>query len=160
MLERVSAEVLAELERIAERARGELIAAGLPMAPTGVAPVLAQGFEIEVDDGADGGGVFLSWQCHPRLRDVSSRAYREARFNDPAFRHHGKVTDIVIEAMGAILTAAGFTVRPTEDEYRLPAWEVTAAPPRGTPICWGVRSEETTLTGWQSPTASPGGSES
>jgi hypothetical protein len=150
MFEKVSADELAGMEALACRVRNELAAAGLPVLPPGMNPVLAGGAEVMVDGGADmAGGVFAGWSASPRLRACTSRAFRLRLLDDPLLRHSSEIAAAMMQAMAAILTSAGFTVEDANDEYRPHQLRVIDGPAQGIPPMWSLRDEEVTMPAWK-----------
>jgi hypothetical protein len=146
MLEKVGAEILAERERIAARARDELAAAGLPVVAPGLDSVLSQGVEVTVDPFDDGhGGVSVAWRSSPRLRSCVLRAVKLNLLDDPAFAHQRVVLEAMLPAITAILTSAGFTVRDSLNDYAPFTLELLAG--RGGSPSWGPRQEEVAMSG-------------
>ncbi|MER5498695.1 hypothetical protein ABT096_16090 [Streptomyces sp. NPDC002561] len=141
MLEKASSETLAERERIAARARDELVAAGLPVVVPGLYPGLSQGVEVTVDGfDDDAGGVCVGWRSSPRLEN---RVLRAAEFNlpdDPALVHQQVVMEAMLSAITAILVSAGFTVRENLNDYA-PFTVAVPTGPSGGPS-WATRKEE------------------
>lgn len=154
MFERISGDELAGIEALARRVRNELAAAGLPVV-SDVDPVLAGGAMVEVDDGADmAGGVFAGWSASPRLRECTSRAFGLRMLDDPLLRHSSQIAAAMMQAMGAILTSAGFTVEEANDEYRPHQLRVVSGPAPGVPPMWSLRDDEVAMPGWKG--TSPG----
>jgi hypothetical protein len=154
MFERVSGDDLADMGALAQRVRNELAAAGLPVLP-GIDPVLAGGAVVEVDDGADiAGGVFAGWSASPRLRECTSRAFGVRLLDDPLLRHSSQVGAAMMQAMAAILTSAGFTVKDANDEYRPHQLRVVSGPVPGPPPMRSLRDDEVAMPGWKA--TSPG----
>jgi hypothetical protein len=150
VLEKVSAEERAGMERLASRVRNELAAAGLPVITPGLDPVLACGAEVDIDDGDDAaGGVFVGWLPSPRVRASTSRAFRLRQLDDPLLRHSSAITAAMMQAMDAILTSAGFTIEDANDDYRTHQLRVTDGPALGTAPTWALRDDEATMPGWQ-----------
>ncbi|MEO3788522.1 hypothetical protein ABGB12_34795 [Actinocorallia sp. B10E7] len=141
MFEKVSAEVLAERERIAARVRDELAAAGLPVVAPGLSIELSQGAEVTVCPLQDcEAGVTVAWNASPRLRSCMARAAELALVNDPALRHGGTVLEAMLPAIAAILASAGFDVRDSLNDYASFTLEVLAGP-SGRPV-WAPHDEE------------------
>ncbi|MEV7596995.1 hypothetical protein AB0O91_06350 [Kitasatospora sp. NPDC089797] len=138
MMGEASAEVVAERERLAERVRQELRAAGLPVVLPTEAPVVPAGALVSVDETTDEdfSEVAVSWNCHPRLQDCSRDAYRSNRWDDAAFRHSGVVHRAMIAAVIGILESAGFAARESPHEYEPLTVEVLSGP--GVPPPWVV----------------------
>jgi hypothetical protein len=150
MFEKVSAEELAGMEKLARRVRTELAAAGLPVPAPGLSPVLAGGAEVEVDDGADTAGVvFVRWTASPRLQACTSRALRLRRLDDPLLRHSAQIAAAMMQAMAAILTSAGFTVQDAHDDYRPYELRVAAGPTPDVPPIWSLRGDEVAMADQQ-----------
>jgi hypothetical protein len=155
MFEKVSGDKLAGMEALALRVRNELAAAGLPVLAPGMNPVLASGAEVEVDGGADAaGGIFVGWSASPRLRECAVRAFRLRLMDDPLLRHSSQVGAAMMQAMGAVLASAGFTVEDANDEYRPHRLRVVSGPARNAPPMWSLRHDEVELPGWDA--ADPG----
>src|SRR5262249_3118721 len=106
------------MEVLASAVRNELAAAGLPVLPPGLDPVLAGGAEMHIDDGAGAaGGVFVGWPANPRLEACVKRAFGLKQLDDPVRRHSFAIGAAMMQAMAAILTSAGFSVEDAGDEY-------------------------------------------
>jgi hypothetical protein len=149
MFERVGGEESAALQKLARWVRDELAAAGLPVVAPELAPVLAYGAEVEVDDGDDAaGGVFVGWQASPRLRACASRAFRLKQLDEPVLRHSSAVGAAMMQAMAQVLASAGFSVEDARDEYRPQQLRILAGPPSGGGPMWSVRDDELKLSGW------------
>jgi hypothetical protein len=146
MFDRVSADELAGMQVLARRVRSELAAAGLPVPAPGLAPVLAGGAEVMVDDGADqAGGVFVNWAASPRLQACTSRVLRHRQLDDPLLRHSAEVKAAMMQAMAAILTSAGFTVQDADDDYRPYQLRVVDGPAPDVPPIWSPRDDEVAM---------------
>ncbi|MEW1635272.1 hypothetical protein AB0469_14455 [Streptomyces sp. NPDC093801] len=149
MFERVGDEESAALQKLARRVRDELAAAGLPVVAPELAPVLAGGAEVDIDDGDDAaGGVFVGWQASPRLRACTSRAFRLKQLDEPVLRHSSAVRSAMMQAMVQVLASAGFSVEDARDEYRPQQLRVLAGPPSGQGPVWALRDDELELPGW------------
>ncbi|WP_067812523.1 hypothetical protein [Actinomadura kijaniata] len=120
-------------DRLAAHARNALAAAGLPLMPSDLEVTLGSGAEIEVDYGADAaGGVYATWRLHPQLARAAAYAIgEETGEDDPALLFSGAVAVAMERALGAILTAAGFTVEEADDEYRPFTLRIVAGPAGG-----------------------------
>jgi hypothetical protein len=119
MLERVSAEVMVERERMAGRVRDELAAAGLPIRPESMDSRLGQpGVEVSVDFwDTDAVPVSVDWRTSAPLLDAFSRIAPQDLLNRPASLHYRQVQEAMQQAMTTILTSAGFTVRNSVNGY-------------------------------------------
>ncbi|MEU8465166.1 hypothetical protein [Streptomyces sp. NPDC029003] len=158
MFERVEAEESAALEALARKVRDELAAAGLPVLPAGLNPVLSGGAEVDVDDGADAaGGVFVGWQASPRSRACASHAFRTGHLDDPVVRHSSAIGIAMMQAMSAVLASAGFGVEDARDEYRPHQLRVLTGPPSGQPPTWQLRDDELARPGRQDHAAAEAG---
>jgi hypothetical protein len=125
-LEHVDETVLASWRRLAERVHDELVAAGLPM--TLFWGVKDAGAVVEVDPVADdSGGVWVSWQVHPRLSDAAADAVHQGRLDDPAIQRSGAVKQVMQTALLALLGGAGYQVEDPGHEYRPFQLRVVAA---------------------------------
>lgn len=148
MFERVGAEESAALQKLARRVRDELAAAGLPVVAPKLAPVLAGGAEVDIDDGDDAaGGVFVGWQASPRLRACASRAFRLKQLDEPVLRYSSAVGAAMKQAMAQVLASAGFSVEDARDEYRPQQLRVLAGPPSGQGPVWELGDDELELPG-------------
>ena len=77
------------------------------------------GAVIEVDTvDDDGGGVFVPWQSSSELLQESSSALLAGETSHPAIERDGRVSEIMVKALQELLTSAGFSVEPCDDEYR------------------------------------------
>jgi hypothetical protein len=119
MLERVNAEVMARRERMAARVRDELAAAGPPIRSEAMDARLGQpGAEVSVEYwDADGIPVTIDWQTSVPLHDAFLRVPAQDLLERPASLHYRQVLESILQAMAAILTSAGFTVRNSSDDY-------------------------------------------
>ncbi|WP_326644727.1 hypothetical protein OG884_11070 [Streptosporangium sp. NBC_01755] len=149
MFERVSAEASARLNRLAAQVRNALVTAGLPVLAPELAPQLAAGAEVDVDPGDDAaGGVFVSWQVSPRLRDCALRELKYMRTPPEddaeiaAVRHQGAISRAMMHAMIDVLTSAGFSAADAHEEYRPFALRVLSGPPDGQRPVWDMRESE------------------
>ncbi|MFF9500977.1 hypothetical protein [Streptomyces sp. NPDC014656] len=135
-------------EALASRVRNELSAAGLPVLTPGLARVLANGAEAEVDDGADAaGGVYVGWLASPRLRECTGRAFRLRLPDDPLLRHSGEIGAAMTRSTAATLASTGFAVEDADDGYRSHPLRVTGGPARAAPM-WALRDDEVAVLGW------------
>jgi hypothetical protein len=103
----------------------ELAAAGLP-----VGDATARGFtgaQLEVDLGGDAaGGVFVTWRAGSLDVEAANRSLIDGGFDDTAIRRTDLVAKTMRDAMIAILAAAGYDVRPSDDVMRPLALRVDA----------------------------------
>jgi hypothetical protein len=60
----------------------------------------------------------------------------------------------MMQAMAAILTSAGFTVKDANDEYRPHQLRVVSGPVPGALPMWSLRDDEVATPGWKA--TSPG----
>jgi hypothetical protein len=117
---------------------------------------LACGAQVMVDDGADtAGGVFVSWSASPRLRPGTSRALLLGRLDDPLLRHSAEIKAAMMQAMAAILTAAGFAIQDTNDDDRPYEFRVAGGPAPGVPPIWSLRHEEVAMPAQVDPVRNP-----
>ncbi|WP_157692918.1 hypothetical protein [Pedococcus dokdonensis] len=105
-----------------------LTAAGLP-GHVGTADRLhVPGAEVEVDPFDDGGGgVFVHWVASQELADRGIAALESGEFDHPAIQLKGAIAGAMAEAMSTLLTASGFRIEVSDDDYRPFALEVFAA---------------------------------
>jgi hypothetical protein len=112
-------------EKLADAAREDLTLAGLPVRDGPEGP----GAEFEVDFGDDdAGGVWVSWNPDERWTRASSESMLAGRLDDPVIERSGRVTEIMRDAMIAILAQAGYAVEPSDDDMRPLALRVNAGP--------------------------------
>ncbi|MFD7449276.1 hypothetical protein [Kitasatospora sp. NPDC059827] len=136
--------VNARYERMAQRVRDELAAAGLPVTAPGLHRGLATGAEVRVSTwnqhfGAADPEVLVSWHVSPRLRGRAGEEARRADGETPAVRQSGEAQTAMATAMIAILTAAGYTARDHGNEYAPFDVQVLAGPERRTAPAWADR---------------------
>ncbi|MFD5465881.1 hypothetical protein ACFWIQ_24065 [Kitasatospora sp. NPDC127059] len=136
--------VNARFERLAQRVRDELAAAGLPVVAPGLDTALAVGAEVRVSTWNQHFGeepeVLVSWHTSPRLR---SRAADPGRDGEPtgATRQAGGIHTAMAAAVIAILAAAGFTARVLGDDYAPFDVLVLDGPDTRTPPAWSDLAE-------------------
>lgn len=76
-----------------------------------------QGAEVTADSMADEvGGVYVRWYPHSTLRNRLVQCARERRTDDPAVRRNFEIKEAMKPALQAILTTAGFAVRPSQND--------------------------------------------
>ena len=114
MPEKDEAAAGSEPERLAQRVRDELAAAGLPLAVPGLAPELAVGAEVRVDRWgeyfhSEAPQVVVGWSVSPQLRMSAGSALQRGQIDHPAIRQQGEAMIAMADAVVAILGAAGFT---------------------------------------------------
>ncbi|MFF4544264.1 hypothetical protein [Streptomyces sp. NPDC001435] len=141
------AETLRRWEAWASEARTQLAAAGLPVEPHGLDPAVGAGAVVEVDPGADeAGGVYVSWRPAPVLRVAAMRCAMEQRPEDPVLGHIGAIDSAMTEAIRAVLTAGGFDIGDSPNDFAEGAVYVIGPPRRRlleslgleAPCCGGV----------------------
>ncbi|UXY27027.1 hypothetical protein [Streptomyces sp. HUAS TT20] len=112
------AETLRRWEAWASEARTQLAAAGLPVEPHGLDPAVGAGAVVEVDPGADeAGGVYVSWRPAPVLRVAAMRRAMEQRSDDPVLGHMNAIDKAMTEAIRAVLTAGGFEIGDSPNDF-------------------------------------------
>lgn len=139
--------IQAGFERLAQRVRDELAAAGLPVIAPGLAPELAAGAEVRVDvwnHHFHGGEpeVVVHWRVSPRLRSNALEAVRQGRGVTPAIRQSGEVQIAMAGALIAILSAAGFTARDRDNDMSPFDVQVLAGPDTGRRPGWAFPDED------------------
>lgn len=127
--EHVGADVEAGLRLLADQVAEELELAGLTVVKHGDA---GAGAMIEVDTGADAaGGVWVTWHADSRLRLAAAAAVQQGCVADPMIQRSGTITQIMLDALRAILAARGFGVVQEPDDMR-PLWDQVVSPASGT----------------------------
>ncbi|MGW3143148.1 hypothetical protein ACWDG1_00410 [Streptomyces sp. NPDC001177] len=112
------AETLRRWEAWASEARTQLAAAGLPVEPHGLDPAVGAGAVVEVDPGADeAGGVYVSWRPAPVLRVAAMRCAMAQRSDDPVLGHIRAIDEAMTEAIRAVLTAGGFVIGESPNDF-------------------------------------------
>lgn len=82
---------------------------------------------VEVDPFADdAGGVFVSWHPSAELVDRFAAPLLAHEFDHPAILLNASIANAMVEALRAILSACGFTVEVSDDEYRSSSLRVTS----------------------------------
>ena len=96
-----------------------LTIAGLPAyVATRSAPRLP-GAEVEVDQFADeAGGVFVHLKASNTLMERFAAPVLAREVDHPAILLNGSIAGAMLEALQVILTASGFRVEVSDDEYR------------------------------------------
>ncbi|MEV7603600.1 hypothetical protein AB0O91_40145 [Kitasatospora sp. NPDC089797] len=128
--------VSARYERLAQRVRDALAAAGLPLVPPGLDQDLAAGAEVRVSTwnrhfGTADLDVLVSWHVSPRLRGRATEDARDAAgAGTPALRQSDEARRAMADAMIAILASAGFTARDHGNAYEPFDVQVLAGPER------------------------------
>jgi hypothetical protein len=115
------AEVLAKRAELASAVRGDLAAAGLPLAPQDVGPEFAVGASVDVDplDDESGGGVVVAWRAHWVLVAAAMDALSEGRGpDDPCIQLAGTAAKAMQDAIAEILSVAGYTVKKDSDDMQ------------------------------------------
>jgi hypothetical protein len=137
MIELADAGVMGRREDLAGRVRDELAAAGLPIvAPTMNPHIETPGAEVRVDKLVDcHAPVRVDWHTDRALREAFHRAAMAQQIDAPAFRHYELVIHAMLRTMTEILTAAGFTVRDSTNDFAPLTLEILDGP-RGAPP-WG-----------------------
>lgn len=138
--------VNARYERLAQRVRDELAAAGLPVTAPGLNGGFATGAEVRVSTwnqhfGAADPEVLVSWHVSPRLRGRAEEDARRADGATPAVRQSDEARTAMATAMTAILTAAGYTARDHGNEFSPFDVQVLAGPERRTAPAWADRED-------------------
>ncbi|MFJ9774530.1 hypothetical protein ACIRVF_25375 [Kitasatospora sp. NPDC101157] len=140
MDETLGRHVNARFERLAQRVRDELAAAGLPVVAPGLDDELAVGAAVRVSSWSQHFGedpeVLVSWHTSPRLRSKAAADLRQYGEPTPAVVLGGEVHRAMSAAVVAILTAAGFTVRGSGNDYAPFDVLVVAGPDFRTPPVW------------------------
>ncbi|MFF5492965.1 hypothetical protein [Streptomyces aquilus] len=127
------AATLRRWEAWASEARTQLAAAGLPVQAEYMEPAVGGGAVVEVDPGDDAtGGVYVGWQPASVLRTAGQRLSVHTEHGLRVLRHKRAVTEAIVEAMRAVLTRGGFTVKDSPDEYSLGSLYLVSPP--GTPL--------------------------
>jgi hypothetical protein len=132
-------EVLAERAELARAVRGDLAAAGLPLAPQDVGPEFAVGARVDVDplDDDSGGGVVVAWSAHFVLVAAAMDALSEGRgADDPCIQLCGTAAKAMQDAIAEILSVAGYTVQKDWDDMQ--PFQLLVTERRGT-VSWRDR---------------------
>ncbi|MFI1734507.1 hypothetical protein ACH40E_35915 [Streptomyces acidicola] len=115
---RADAEMVRRWEAWANEARTQLAAAGLPIQAEHMNAAVGVGVVVTVDPGDDGaGGVYVGWNAAPVLRVAGMRAAWRGQVQDPVLQHGGAVEDVMTRAIRDILTAGGFTVGDSPNDF-------------------------------------------
>ncbi|MFH9352495.1 hypothetical protein [Kitasatospora sp. NPDC017646] len=145
MDETLGRHVNARFERLAQRVRDELAAAGLPVVAPGLDRGLAAGAEVRVSAWNQHFGedpeVVVSWHVSPRLRGRAVADVQRDHGVTPAIRRSGEVQEAMAAAVIAILSLAGYTARDRGSEYSPFDVLVLAGPERGAAPVWSDRAE-------------------
>ncbi|WP_129837962.1 hypothetical protein [Streptomyces sp. RFCAC02] len=130
MAEPVDNETLRRMERLAQRVRDQLAEAGLPVTAD-LDMRFAVGAEVRIDPAPDDiGGVYVGWRSHPALSARIREVMLSGDVTDPVVRRAGEVSRAMLEAIGRILAAGGFTVGPSRNDMSPQTLHVTGAPDR------------------------------
>ncbi|MGI5133594.1 hypothetical protein [Streptomyces sp. CA-106110] len=130
-LRKVTPSGVDRLHQLAERVRQDLSASGLTVHATAEHdPVPDEGGGwIELDDFDDaGGGVWLHWELHPRVREAIRTAIQRAEIDDPFLKVASETYKHTVTAVLATLTALGYEAERSRDDYRPYAVRVLAHP--------------------------------
>ena len=126
-----TSDVLLEWARLADATQCVIQDAALPVSRlfNGEAdrPPPYSGAFVDVDPFTNG-GVFVSWEAAEAVTVPAMDAVEAGRTEDPAIERSGGISLIMIGAIAALLTSAGFSVIQTTNEYRPLDLEVTAGP--------------------------------
>lgn len=146
MVETSDESVLGAVERLAQRVRDELAAAGLPLVMPGLSPELAVGAEVCVDTWNHhfhGGEaeVVVRWKVSSQLRSNAMEDARLRRVVTAAIRQSGEVQSAMASAVIAILSAAGFTARDRDNDLSPFDVRVLAGPQPGRRPGWAFPDE-------------------
>jgi hypothetical protein len=128
-------DTLYERRMLALGVRGELAAAGLPIAAEDLSYYFGLGAEVQVDYARNvpPGGIWVRWCPHPRLREAAvkvAEALLHECAHDPTVKHEGAVSKAMADAIFAILVSAGYKVVYSDDSLRPFALRVVSRPPR------------------------------
>jgi hypothetical protein len=130
-LRKVTPSEVDRLHHLAERVRQDLSASGLTVHATAEHDPLPDegGGWIELDDIDDaGGGVWLHWELHPRVRETIRTALQRAQTDDPFLKVASQTYQHTITAVLATLTALGYEAERSRDDHRPYAVRVLAHP--------------------------------
>ncbi|MFI9365044.1 hypothetical protein ACIG5E_28940 [Kitasatospora sp. NPDC053057] len=145
MDETLGRHVNARFERLAQRVRDELAAAGLPVVAPGLDDELAVGAAVRISAWNQHFGeepeVLVSWHTSPRLRSKAMADLRRYGEPTPAIVQGGQVHQAMSAAVIAILSAAGFTVRGSGNDYAPFDVLVVEGPDFRTPPVWSDLAE-------------------
>ncbi|MFJ9456383.1 hypothetical protein ACIRST_14980 [Kitasatospora sp. NPDC101447] len=139
--------VRADYERLAQRVRNELAAAGLPVVAPGLAVEVAVGAEVIVDMadllffGEGDPEVVVTWRVGPQLRSNVIADAMHQRGVTAAIRQCGEVEAAMADAVIAILSAAGFTARNHGNDLSPFDVQVLAGPQPGRRPGWALPDE-------------------
>ncbi|MFJ2590365.1 hypothetical protein [Streptomyces sp. NPDC087538] len=152
MAETSGESVRAGSERLAERVRDELAAAGLPVVAPGLSLELSVGADVRVDMWnhrfhGEEPEVIVSWRVSPQLRSNAMEDARQGRGMTPAIRQSGEVQIAMAAAVIAILSAAGFTARDHDNDMSPFGVQVLAGPGPGPRPGWAFPDEGLTPPG-------------
>ncbi|MET9177361.1 hypothetical protein ABZX88_03925 [Kitasatospora aureofaciens] len=145
MDETLGRHVNARFERLAQRVRDELAAAGLPVVAPGLDDELAVGAAVRISSWNQHFGedpeVLVSWHTSPRLRSRATADLRRYAAPTPAVVLGDQVHRAMSAAVTAILSAAGFTVRASGNDYAPFDVLVVEGPDSRTPPVWSELAE-------------------
>ncbi|MFC9617851.1 hypothetical protein [Streptomyces sp. NPDC056938] len=130
-LRKVTPSEVDRLHQLAERVRQDLSASGLTVHVTAEHDPMPDkgGGWIELDDFDDaGGGVWLHWQLHPRVREAIGTAIQRAEIDDPFLKVASQTYKHTVTAVLTTLTALGYEAERSRDDYRPYAVRVIAHP--------------------------------
>ncbi|MBD0693614.1 hypothetical protein BG452_41925 [Streptomyces sp. CBMA123] len=144
----------ARFERLAQRVRDELAAAGLPVVAPGLDAALAVGAEVRVSTWNQHFGeepeVLVSWHLSPRLRCRATADLERGGEPTAAARQAGGIHTAMAAAVIAVLSAAGFTARDRADDYAPFDVLVLDGPDVRTPPVWSEQAERPRRTAGES----------
>jgi hypothetical protein len=135
MIELAPATVVVQRESLAARVRDELAAAGLPVTAAGMSPHLRPpGAEVRIDKLAHcHAPVRIDWYTNHTLREAFRLMAMAEQVDTPLFAYYQVVVEAMLRTMMEILTAAGFTVRSSTNDFTPLTLEVLDGP-SGTPL--------------------------
>ncbi|MFC0027950.1 hypothetical protein ACFFMM_00230 [Micromonospora chaiyaphumensis] len=130
MVELAGYTAMAQRESLAGRVRDELALAGLPIVAADMSPHLRQsGAEVRVDKLADcHAPVRVEWRTDRTLQEMFQRVAMAEQVDAPVFRHYQMVVETMLQTMTEILTAAGFTVRGSTNDFAPLTLEILDGP--------------------------------
>ncbi|MER7846040.1 hypothetical protein ABTZ03_19040 [Kitasatospora sp. NPDC096077] len=132
--------VNARYERLAQRARDELAAAGLPVVPAGLDDGLAVGAAVRISAWNQHFGedpeVLVSWYPSALLRSSAAADREPGGEPTAAAVQGGRVQAAMATAVTEVLSAAGFTVRDRGDDHAPFDVLVVDGPDHRTPPVW------------------------
>ncbi|MEU2583029.1 hypothetical protein ABZ612_08715 [Streptomyces avermitilis] len=120
------------LRQLATAVKADLSRSGLVVRDAGEEPdrqTAPGGLEIDLDQVDDeAGGLWLTWELHPAVRQSVREAVQQGRTGDPVIQASVAVHERTAEAIVCMLTAAGYEAEQSDASHRPFAVRVLTGP--------------------------------